>query len=103
EVVTFGQDQAWAATGKLEEGTIAIVETGEGVKHAVNITSNHDGNISYNDPNGRSVTTTAAEFQKVLVGAVLPKDSGIQSTHENHIIGEGAAITSTSGARGGRR
>jgi hypothetical protein len=103
EVVTFGQDQAWAATGQLKEGTIAIVETGEGVKHAVNVTSNNDGEITYNDPQGRQVTTSAAEFQKVLVGAVLPQDSGIRSTHENFGIGEGAGTVLTSGRAGGRR
>jgi hypothetical protein len=95
EVATFGQDQAGKAADALKPGAIAIIDTGSSTKHAVNIISNEGGSVTYQDPYGAKVTQSRADFEKNLVGGVLPMSAGIKSTDENWDIGGDTTMATT--------
>ena len=95
EVATFGQDQAGKAADALKSGGIAILDTGTDTKHAVNIIANEGGMVTYQDPYGARVTEPRADFEKSLVGAVLPKSAGVQSTGANWDVGGDTTMATT--------
>lgn len=93
-IAMFGADQQSKAYDALQPGDVAVIdgEPGSNVKHAVTVVdkgTNADGQayVSFTDPEGKLVTTSAADFQAHLRGATLPASAGVQDQPADWQVG----------------